>query len=103
MNLERTKSNVLAPYLCIIFSMSSVTSQIELNKCYCPIIAVGGELKCPIKTGGDYLEHLGDETTLQEYCMRSTCRCNCVISRGDVERSVGSWMELSYNVQSNFT
>jgi hypothetical protein len=84
MNLERTKLNVLAPYLRIVFSMSSVTSQIEL-KCYCPIIAVGDELNCRIKTGGDYLEQLGDET-FQEYCMRSTCHCSCVTSRHDVER-----------------
>ena len=102
MNLTRTKSNVLVPYLCIVFSMSSVTSQIELKKCYCVIIAVGGELKCKIKTAGDYLEQSGDESTLQEYCVRSTCRCNNITSRDDVECSVGSWMKLSYNVQSYF-
>lgn len=67
------------------------------------IIAVGGELKCKIKTGDDYLEQLGGESTLQEYCVRSTCRCNSVTSRDNVERSVGSWMQLSYNVQSYFT
>lgn len=46
--------------------MSSVTSHIELKKCYCVIIAVGGELKCKIKTGGDYLEQSGNKSTLQE-------------------------------------
>ena len=103
MNLTRTKSNVLAPYLCIVFSMPSVTSQIELKKCYCVIIAVGGELKCEIKTAVDYLEQSGDESTLREYCVRNTCRCNSVTSRDDVECSVGSWMKLSYKVQSYFT
>jgi len=103
MNLKRTKSNVLAPYLRIVFSMSSVTSQIELKKCYCVIIAVGGELKCKINIGGDYLEQSGSESTLQKYCMRSTCRCNCFTSLGDVERSVGSWVKLSHNVESYFT
>jgi len=61
MNLKRTKSNVLASYLLIVLSMYSVTSRIE--KCYCVIITVGGELKCKINTGGDCLEQSGNEST----------------------------------------
>jgi len=80
------------------FSMSSVTSHIELKKYYCVIIVVGDGLKCKIKTGVDYLEQSGNESTLQEYCVRSSSRCNSATSRDDVERSVGSWMKLLYRV-----